>query len=175
MSDAVIKELARDCASIAKANGFDETTLTNLPGKLMFVIDELCREAREAAYLTGLCDGSHSLEVELADGLIRLLACMYDLYGDDWNERGVTNRLSTKFQFVAYERLVSTVVHYVCLAAECWRHDKMDDVKYSLEIAIPELIHVAQCLDIDVLTSAGLKCAKNRKRGHLHGKTRSLG
>jgi hypothetical protein len=172
MSNTAIKNLASDCASTNKANGFDVTTYKNLPGKLLFVLDELCREAREA--VCSAVDDEHSLEVELADGLIRLLACMCDLYGSDWAERVVTKEVK-KFVFASFEKLMGETVHYILLAGECWRHDKRDDVKYSLEIALSELIYVSQCLGIDIVACAQQKCAKNRKRGYLHGKKHSLG
>jgi NTP pyrophosphatase (non-canonical NTP hydrolase) len=173
MSDLVaIKNLARECSNIAKANGFDVTSEKNLPAKLMFTIDELLREALDA--LKAEDEKEQNLDEELADGLIRLLACVHDLYGYDWSVRTVSRKVP-RFVTKPYEVNISETLRYVCLASECWRHAKSADVKYSLEVAICELQYCARTYGIDLLECAKAKCEKNKKRGHLHGKKHSLG
>lgn len=166
-------ELARRCAEIAAANGFDPPTWDNFLIKAMMAITEL-DEGVDAVYERG--EDLDPFPEELADFAIRVLGMLHAMWGDDWNNR--VPRYDSKqlrwsrYRFRPVEVMLWGPLRRICKAAEAWRKDNEADTRGHLEYVVRETWMVAALLDIDLIDQIEKKCIKNEQRPHLHGKLR---
>jgi hypothetical protein len=163
MKTMTLHEIAAECDRIAAANGFDQPTWDNLIVKLALAITEL-NEARDGV----VGKGSDPIQEELADCAIRLLSILHAIWPEQWSERPLTGPVIGTFAPI--EVLLWPIVDHVCQAMETRRHDDRADTLVCIEYALKETRRLSVALGIDLTTEILIKCAKNAKRGHLHGK-----
>jgi hypothetical protein len=138
---------------------------------MMFAVTEL-DEGMDA--ITG--EGADPLHEELADTAIRILDVLYAEWGNDWTDRtSDVLQLRPEGVFEAGEVALWRTLRMVCKAIEAWRHDKKQDVRIGLEMAVRELFVLGAKLGVDLHAEIEWKNGKNATRGKLHGKARSAG
>lgn len=166
-------ELAEWIRRVNQSNGFDAPTWDTLPTKLMLVVTEL-NEARDDVRGSG----KDPLAEELADTAIRLLDILGAIWSGRWSFRGVTavelNALGNPL-FRSIEEVLWKPLSYVCVAVESWRHEKRDDTRIAIELALRETYAVAVAIGANMGDEIERKVKRNMERGRLHGKKRADG
>lgn len=160
-------ELAQRINEVNDANGWVRPGFPDVPVKVMLAVTELDEGVQGAKGI-----GEDPFEVEIADTAIRLLHLLESIWPGDWKLNGF-GKGSTRFQ--AVECLVWPILSQLCAAVEAWRHEKRDDVRTALEIALRECRRVAETVGFDLLEEMKRKTEINAKRGYLHGKANPAG
>lgn len=165
------KDRAQTILEIVRANGFDDPSWENLPGKLAIALTEL---DELVDFVRG--SGEDPLEEELADFAIRLLHVLEGL-GEGWHVRDFVQRPGDLegLPFAPVEVVLWPIVSYVCKAIEYWRHNNRTDAVIALELTFAETLRAASRLGVDLGAEVDRKNEKNAARPRLHGKARSLG
>jgi len=163
--------VAAVCRYIETANGFTGAKHDGLLPKLMLVVTEI-DEGMQYFY----SNEGDPLHEELADAAIRLMAAIHDWTDGNWNMRHPLIEVHERTMYEKNQPLqkqMLEIIHFLCLAAEHWRHNKDEDTVISMEQALMKIFYTAENFGYDLWVHVIEKCYINTTRPYLHGKQQS--
>jgi hypothetical protein len=166
------QELAKESRIVIDANGFSKPTLKNILEKLMLTITEV-KECKD-----NLIDGSGDpYTEELADIALRIMDILESIWPDDWylDECSIINELFPVYR--CPESYMFPIIDDLSAVAELCRYNDEEKIKMSLIETLETVINTSYAIPgdtIDLIKEIQSKIAKNRKRGYLHGKNKSI-